>query len=59
MTKMSQYDEEGVKLDEFDPWEHLYEEDEDNFGKIKTPKVKKMKKDKEFSQPKKKRRRIK
>jgi len=56
---MSQYDEEGVKLDEFDPWEHLYEEDEDNFGKIKTPKVKKMKKDKEFSQPKKKRRRIK
>lgn len=57
MANISQYDEDGVKMDDFDPWEHLYEEDADYFGKIKSPKVKKMKKEQDFSQPKKKRRR--
>lgn len=46
MTKLRQH-EEGDKIDGFDPWEHLYD-DEESFVPIKSKvkKIKKMKKDK-------------
>ena len=41
----------------WDAWEHMYDEDEENIGgyqKIRAPKVKKVKKEKEFFNKKKK-----
>jgi len=43
-----------MNYDKFDPWEHL--EDDGGIVKMKPPKIKKIKKEKEFIPKKKKRR---